>query len=614
VQALGWLGAGVLVLRPLDRSGDRALDLLNRVGAGAVAFALLTFVAGWLGLVYAVVFVPLLIGASVVGALELARALRRVRLPRVRAWPRWQLALGVIVALYALADVVITCAPISSADALFYHATAPELFEREHRIEEIPWSWQSYQPFTVELLILDGLLLWDTIQGAFVPLLLGLGGAATVLVGAHRLAGRSVALLAATLYLAQPFALWLFTSTFVEPAAAFTVALAALNLVRFVRGAALEALVLAGLFTGATAGMKYVAAGAAAVLAAWAVLLLRRRLTIRHALAFGVPALAVALPWYVKNLIIKGDPAYPILFGWESEAARIAARDSFDLYGHGHSLIDLVLLPMRLLADAEAFDRAEYITPLFLLFAPVALLDPGTRRAVATALAGVAAFVVVWFLGAQDSRYLMFAMPILAVVAALGIFALARQGKIGRLVAVSGVACALLVSGFVSLAYASQFAKVVVGLESDEEFLRDKVSYHEGVAWLNETLPEDASVVVDHVFLLHIERPALTWNADALPPAAGARETREFVRRYGLTHALIFTGNPYRLRQLGYVGARRVGRVTVHPVISRTRSDIGPPETMDLYRIEEDRSREASSASASRRSSDGRGRATMNAW
>jgi hypothetical protein len=614
VQGLGWLGAGAIVLAPLGRTGDRPLDLLNRIGAGAVALALLTFALGWLGLVYEAVFVPLLVGAAVAGAFELVGALRGARLPRPSEWPRWQLVLASMIALYAIADVLITCAPISSADALFYHATAPELFEREHRIEEIPWSWQSYQPFTVELLTLHGFLLWDSIQGAFAPLMLGLAGAAAVLVGSYRLAGRSVALLATALYVAQPFAVWLFTSTFVEPAAAFTVALAVLNLVRFLRGARLEALVLAGLFTGATAGMKYVAAGAAVVLALSAVVLLRHRLTPRHALAFGLPALAVSVPWYLKNLIIKGDPAYPILFGWESEAARIQANASFDLYGYGHSLVDLALLPVRLLADAEAFDRAEFITPLFLLFAPVALLEPRTRRPVTAALLGVVAYIVVWFLGVQDSRYLLLAMPVLAVLAAWGILALARHEGFGRLVAVAGVVSALLVSAFVSLAYASQFARVIAGAESDDEFLRQEVSYHEGVAWLNATLPKNASVVVDNVFLLHIERPALTWTSDALPPQAGPRETRAFVRRYGLTHALIFSGNPYRLRQLGYVGARRIGRVTVHSVISRTRSEVGPPETMELYRIEEARSRDATSASASRRSSDGRGRATMNAW
>jgi hypothetical protein len=134
LTALGWLGAGSLVLAPLSSSGDGALDVLNRVGAGAVAFALATFAVGWLGLLYAAAYVPVLVVAAAAGGLVLVRALRGAPRPRLRSWPRWQVALLALIAVYVVADIAITCAPISSADALFYHATAPELFEREHHI------------------------------------------------------------------------------------------------------------------------------------------------------------------------------------------------------------------------------------------------------------------------------------------------------------------------------------------------------------------------------------------------------------------------------------------------------------------------------------------------
>src|SRR6266511_3375493 len=365
VTALGWLGAGSLLLAPLGSTGDRALDSLNRFGAGAVAFALLTFAAGWLRLLYAAAYIPLLIAAAVFGAVELLRLLRGAQRPRASSWPRWQLALAALIGVYLLAALVVTAAPISSADALFYHANQPKLFEQAHRIYEVPWAWQSYQPFTVEMLVLDGFLLWDSVQGAFAPLLLGLGAAAVVLTAARSLAGRGIALLAAAIFLAQPFALWLMSSTFAEPAGAFLVALAVANLVRFAREGRTELLVLAGLFTGATAGIKYIAAGAAAVVAVSAAVVFRRQITARRALAFAVPAALVALPWYVKNLIVTGDPLYPLLRGWPNEEARAAAHDSFELYGSGHSPLDLLLLPVRLLVDGEPFDRAEFVSPLF---------------------------------------------------------------------------------------------------------------------------------------------------------------------------------------------------------------------------------------------------------
>ena len=581
VTALGWLGLGSLVLAPLGQSGDRALDLLNRLGAGAVAFALLTFAAGWLGLLYPAAYVPVLVVAAALGVL----ALRGVPRPSFRGWPRWQLGLVALIAVYALVDVLVTCAPISSADALFYHATAPELYDRIHRIEEVPWAWHTYQPFTVEMLVLDGFLLWDSVQGAFAPLLLGLAGGAVVFAAARRLVGRGLALLATALYVAQPYTLWLVTSTFVDPAAGFTAALAVANLVRFANDRRLAPLAAAGLFTGATAGIKYVAAGAAAVIAVSAIVVFRRELTARRVAAFALPAAVVALPWYVKNAILTGDPAYPLLFGWEYEEARDAAFDSFDNYGHGHSPLDLLLLPFRLLADAEPFDRAEYINPLLLVFAPVALLEGRTRRAVAIGLTCVAAFLVAWFIGVQDSRYLMSGLPVVAVLAAVGIAALAAQGRAGRAIALAGTVGAFAVGVAVSAVYASQFVPYLAGAQTDDEFLRENVSYHESVEWVNANLPEDARVALDFVFVLHVDRPALTLTSDALPLAAGPAATREFFRRNGLTHVVLLPENAARRRQLRYVGGRRIATVNARAVESRALSRLGPPEPLDVYAV-----------------------------
>jgi hypothetical protein len=363
------------------------------------------------------------------------------------------------------------------------------------------------------------------------------------------------------------------------------VALAVANLIRFRADPRTKSLALAGAFTGAAAGVKYVGAVAAAVLAVTALLALRRRLDKRRVAVFVLSAAVVALPWYVKNTILVGDPLYPLLRGWPNEEARQAAQETFDNFGYGHSLHDLALLPVRLLAAAKPFNRAEYISPLFLLFAPLSLLVRGQRGLSRVLLAGTASYVILWFFGVQDSRYLFFAMPILAILAALGIVGLVGRGRTGRIVSVTVTVGALAAGAVVSAVYASQFVRVAVGRESADAFLTRTVSYHEGTIWLNRNLPADARVALDHVFVLHVDRPAIAWTSEALPTTAGPGATRAFFRRYRLTHALVFSGDAARRRQLGYVDASLVGRVKVHAVTSRTLSRIGPEETMDVYRV-----------------------------
>lgn len=585
LTAASWLGLGSVLLAPLRGTGDRVLGLLNRVGVGAVAFALLTFALGLVGALYTAVYVPLFAVGAVIGVVVATRELRAFERPRPREWSWWELALAGLLAAYVLLELLITCAPVSSADALLHHAAAPELYARSHEFRELPWTWNSYQPYTVEMLILDGILLNDVEQGAFAPLLLGLGALAATAGAAYRLFGRRTSVLAAAIFWAQPFTAWIATSTFVEPGTTLFVALAAWNLVEFARSRSSSALLLSGVFAGAATGTKYFGAVAALVLAVVAAAVLRDRLSLRRVALVVGTAFVVAAPWYIKNAVLTGDPLYPFLRGWPNEAARKAAFDSVDNYGHGTSLPDVLALPFRLLGDAQAFDRGEFMSPLPLLFAPLALLAPRGRRVIAYGLAGCAAFVIAWFFGVQHARYLLPTLPVLAVLAAVGALTLASTGRLARWVTAAVCAGALASGAAITLVYSAQFLPVVLGLESRETFLRENTPYYEGLEWLNTHVPGAGGVALDHVLVLYAEAPAVAWTADALPPNAGPAETRRFIRRYGLTHAQVFAGSRGKRRQLEAIGARPIGRMTVHGVESRTLSARGPAETMIVYEL-----------------------------
>jgi hypothetical protein len=97
------------------------------------------------------------------------------------------------------------------------------------------------------------------------------------------------------------------------------------------------------------------------------------------------------------------------------------------------------------------------------------------------------------------------------------------------------------------------------------------------------------AALLDHALVLQVDRPATAWTSDALPTTAGRRETVEFFREHGITHVLMFEANHARDRQLGYVGATPIARVTVRNVISRGLSRLGPPQTMVVYRVRPDR-------------------------
>jgi hypothetical protein len=587
VTALSWLGLGTLVLAPLDVGGVRLLDALNRIAVGAITFALLTLAAGWAGLIYRDVYLPILVLTASIGLIAALRLARGTSLPRVRSWPRWQTALLVLITVYVVLDAISTCAPISSPDALLYHAADPARFEDAHRIFEVPWNSSSYEPSSVEMLVLQGFLLWSPVQGAFAPLLLGLVALAAVIGATLRLAGRPAALLAGAIFFAQPFMTWEVTSIFVEAGLACMVALAAWNFMRFLEVREPAHLVVAGILGGGAAGMKYLGLIALAAFVVVAALLARRHLRAVHVLAFVIPAVAVAVPWYVKNAVLTGNPVYPYIFGGLNESAVAELADTRAQFGYGRSALDLLLLPFRLLADAEPFDAGEFVSPLFLFFAPVVFLLPSARRPAAVVWTGIVFYVLAWFFATQQARFLVPLMPVLAVLAAMGALALARRGVTG-LVGASVVTGAALATGLVvSLVYAAQFIPVAVGAQDRETFLRKEASLYEGVEWLNRHLGPDDTVAFDGWTLLYLRVPYVTFgtHGDLLPSDAGPDETWRFVRENGVTHLAVLARNTNRIRQAGYVGARLVARVQVRSVTSRTLSEIGPPEVMLVYEV-----------------------------
>jgi Dolichyl-phosphate-mannose-protein mannosyltransferase len=586
VTVLAWLGLGTIVARWIPEVGDPLLAILNRVGIGAIGFALLTFAAGWARLLYVPVYLLAFAATAVIGATAATRRLRGFRLPRLDRW--WERCLAGLLLVYVALDLVAVCAPISSPDALLYHAADPALFEQAHRIFEIPWNSSSYEPFSVEMLVLDGFLLWNSVQGAFAPLLLAFVSLAGVVGFAHRLAGRPAALLAGAVFFAQPFMVWETTSVFIEAGLALAVVLLAWNLYRFMRFAEGGALVVAGIMAGGAAGMKYLGLVAVLAVAAVAVGLAWRRLSHRQVLVFAVPAIVVALPWYVKNAVLTGNPFYPHIFGGLNPTAAAELRSTMRSFGAGHSAVDLLVFPARILSDGEPFDGGEFLSPLFVVFAPVTLLLWRPRKAVFVVWAGVVLYVIAWFVTTQQARFLVPLMPALAVLAALGVLALASQGRLGRLLAVGGTAVALAAGLAASVVYVAQFAPVVVGTESSGEFLREKVSNYDGVEWLNRNLDSQDKVVTDVWALLYMRVPYTTFGTmgDLLPLTAGPEATRSFVANEGVTHVAILDDDEDRLRQVGYLDAHLVARVPVRSVQSRTKGEFGPRHEMLVYALD----------------------------
>jgi hypothetical protein len=122
--------------------------------------------------------------------------------------------------------------------------------------------------------------------------------------------------------------------------------------------------------------------------------------------------------WFGKNWALTGNPVYPLLYEWFGGATRTAAKDAQWIkahYPHGFGL-------QRLAGDlARVVWQSEWLSPLLMPLAALALWTAKYRRA-ALALWAFFAYVVAawWLMTHRIDRFWIPALPVVALLAGLG--------------------------------------------------------------------------------------------------------------------------------------------------------------------------------------------------
>jgi len=242
-------------------------------------------------------------------------------------------------------------------------------------------------------------------------------------------------------------------------------------------------LVLAGVFAGLGMGSKYLGLPALGALGVAVVvqsgLLARRswRRVLGDGLLFGLVALLVAAPWYLKNWLWLGNPVYPLWFGGQGWDAYQEAKLQFmgTSYGPRQGVWGFLLLPWDLF-----FHSIGYFGPIPFAFpTPLSLLLPLyllVRRRPAINLILLISLLRFgsWAVSARNTRYLMDIYPLLSVAVAYLLVELARQRKVRALV--QGAVFILLVANLTwqaLLLVQENPLPVVLGLESREDYLAE---------------------------------------------------------------------------------------------------------------------------------------------
>jgi hypothetical protein len=228
-------------------------------------------------------------------------------------------------------------------------------------------------------------------------------------------------------------------SAYVEPYLILLGTLALGGVLRLSRGEP-KFLLPAALFAGLAASVKYPGLAVVAILA---VLLLAQgvgrgpevaREAMRRTATFLAIAVAVGSPFYVRNIVERGNPLFPLAYGlfggtgWD-EWRSLAYDVTLSHYGAGRDSVDWLLLPLR------TFTWRDMVRGFEGSIGPVVGLGvlgyffrrkEGPRLGPGLLFAFVLAWFGFWAATVQQSRFFLVAVP---PALALGTIALGRLGE-----------------------------------------------------------------------------------------------------------------------------------------------------------------------------------------
>jgi hypothetical protein len=557
VFSLACLGAGRLVWRwagwgKVGSPESLAISLVSGAGVLMAAAA----AASACGVLLPPVLLAVLVAATASGAHWLARAWLpgRVRIPTGLLLPCGLLMIAVLSTLPILAVL----SPFY--DQFNYHLAFPYQWLRHGSVFVYPRHSYSYLTANMGLLYCYGMAVAGPWTGQAIYWWMGAVATLGTWVLGARLGGPRAGAWAAAIFATTPTVL--VPSTWASSdlgVAAFGVGgwLMLLRLRDRSGGERPGPWLTAGAMAGLAAGCKYLAIVMVSVPLGVVMLVAQRanprRALLRRAGLWLAGAAVVFSPWLIRNAVVAGNPVFPFFNRLLPPRAVLASQGPEEVQAAAR----VARFPDDRLAPSERMTLGTFhpqgaagaIGPVFLGLAPLALWAAfrKRRRGASLLAAGVVLGVAGWWFAPQLGRYLA---PVLVVLAAL---TAAGWTMVLRLWSPLVRRCltALLAAGLVwnlqavSAHGLDRFA-CLLDRTSEERVLRDQVSYWPAIAFVNQHLPVDATVLlVAESRTLFLDRavvvedpfrtPLLVQLADRVDGESGI--VRE-LRARGVTHVL----------------------------------------------------------------------------
>jgi 4-amino-4-deoxy-L-arabinose transferase-like glycosyltransferase len=451
--------------------------------------------------------------------------MKKVKLQNVVCW-----VMILAIAYFIVMEVLLCLAPPIARDALIHHLAIPKLWLIHGGFYETPWAVYSYYPMNIDLLYLIPLALGNDVVPHFIHMAFGLGTAVLIYLYLNRRFGRTAGILGSTIFISTPVIAKLSTMAYVDLGLVFFITASVLAFLRWRDGEYRELfwMLTASVAMGLALGTKYNGLVAWFFMTMAIVFIYSRdtgdsRKAFKAGLLFFILSLVVFSPWLVKNSVLTNNPFYPLFSNIFSAIASRRGGDDSTVFGQVHVSLfqmreilyqenfwEVLLIPFRIFFQGQD-DTPRYfdgvLNPILILFVPFAFMQRERKTEKLLFLFfGVFFIVVTFFLDQIRIRYILPAIPFLAILSAAGLVNifqwLSMQKKLLR--AAGMAVLAVVTAGLLGFnaAYLQHYFKKISPVdylmkkESRDDFIARHDGSYPAMVYINNHTPEDSRIVL----------------------------------------------------------------------------------------------------------------------
>jgi 4-amino-4-deoxy-L-arabinose transferase-like glycosyltransferase len=391
--------------------------------------------------------------------------------------------------------------PPTAFDATLYHLPFARAFAASGRLPFLPDLRFPVFPQLNEVLFAEVLLVAPDIDAHLVALVATLLCAGIVFTWGRAAFSAGVGALAAAIYLGNPLVAYLGTTGYVEALATLLGTAALYCAWRWWESPDGAWLLLAGVFAGSAASVKYL--GLFFVLASAGVIAFRRRGSRAADVAMFVAAATIAAaPWYGRILFHTGNPVFPFLseiFGANAWDPDHLVSPRATLAGGGHVLPFLLTLPFDAVFDRAKTGLVPPLSPVYLLVTPLLVVEAWRDRRVRRLLGVACAYLLLLPLLPHDARYVVPILPLTSLAVAAStrrtVAALAACVRVRRASVLTAIALLCFAPGWLYGWYrAARQGPVPLDHAAREAYLARELPAYGAVQYLNRTHGADYTV------------------------------------------------------------------------------------------------------------------------